>query len=90
MPSHRLFPAPRRRERGPHEAPEDSPDLAYVMSFVTSVGGLAAYWTLRSTLGLASGLGVGAAFCLGGWWIQVRLPCQECMPVCMATGAPRA
>lgn len=39
-------------------------------SLVTSVGGLAAYWTRRSTLGMASGLGVGAAFALGGWWIQ--------------------
>ena len=31
----------------------------------------AAYWTRRSTLGLATGLGVGAAFALGGYWIQV-------------------
>jgi hypothetical protein len=31
----------------------------------------AAYWTRRSTLGLATGLGVGSAFALGGYWIQV-------------------
>lgn len=58
--------------------PDDSPDLAYTMSFVTSIGGLAAYWTRRSTLGMASGLGVGAAFALGGYWIQVCLLCQHC------------
>lgn len=130
--------AARRRERHPNEVPDDSPDLAYVMSFVTSVGGAAgerpaclglqtvptatefathtqhidvnrmqrcskrrqgshnldvwgpscslrnfrpppaspwplqpaAYWTRRSSLGLLSGLGVGSAFALGGYWIQ--------------------
>ncbi|KAL4423055.1 hypothetical protein ABPG77_005860 [Micractinium sp. CCAP 211/92] len=62
------------RERHPNEVPDDSPDLAYVMAFVTSVGGAAAYWTRRSTLGLLSGLGVGSAFALGGYWIQTANP----------------
>lgn len=65
------------RERHPHEVPNDSPDLAYVMSFVTSVGGLSAYWTRRSSLGLLSGLGVGSAFALGGYWIQSSSPEQH-------------
>lgn len=36
-----MLPASRRRGRHPHEVPEDSPDLAYVMSFVTGIGGVA-------------------------------------------------
>ncbi|KAI3426158.1 hypothetical protein D9Q98_008535 [Chlorella vulgaris] len=59
-----------RRDRHPHEVPSDSPDLAFVMSFVTSVGGMSAYWMRRSALGLVSGLTVGATFALSGWWIQ--------------------
>ncbi|KAI7840835.1 hypothetical protein COHA_005481 [Chlorella ohadii] len=62
------------RERAPNEVPEDSPNLAWVMGFVTSVGGLSAYWTRRSTLGLATGLGVGAAFAVGAWWIETNDP----------------
>lgn len=34
----------------------------------------AAYWTRRSGLGLLSGLGVGASFALGGWWLQTGDP----------------
>ncbi|PSC73398.1 UPF0136 domain [Micractinium conductrix] len=44
------------------------------MSFVTGVGGLSAYWTRRSSLGLAAGLGVAATFGLGGWWIRSASP----------------
>lgn len=55
-----------------HAPPRDSPDLALLMSFVTSVGGIAAYGMRHSTLGAASGLGVAALFAYGGLQMMVR------------------
>lgn len=54
----------------PRSIPRDSPDLAFLMSFVTSVGGVSAYSMRRSVPGLAAGLGVGSLFFLGGWQIM--------------------
>lgn len=51
--------------------PKDSPDLALLMSFVTSVGGLSAWTMRRSVPGAAAGLGLGALFLYGGLHIMV-------------------
>ena len=42
----------------------------------------AAYYTRRSALGLATGLGVGAAFALGAWWIEASAKGPVCLHAC--------
>ncbi|KFM28095.1 UPF0136 membrane protein [Auxenochlorella protothecoides] len=44
------------------------------MAFVTGVGGLSAYFSKRSIPGLVTGLGLGAVFAVGGYWVTTNQP----------------
>jgi hypothetical protein len=61
-----------RSQGTPGPAPGDSPDLALLMSLVTSVGGLSAYMMRGSVPGALAGLGVAGLFAYGGVSIMVR------------------
>ena len=67
-------------QRRPGALPKDSPDLALLMSLVTSVGGAAAYYLRTSMPGAVAGIGVSALFAWdaddGGCWWQSSQSCS--------------